>query len=65
MNGYVTSYTGIRHEVHAATQYDAQVAAVAYFQTRFPRRKIKGSDVWVMLAEKGGSPVVHSTASLG
>ena len=58
LNGYVCFYRGKRTEVYAATSYEAQQKAAAYFKAR------KSYDVTVVMAEKGGAPVVHSTASL-
>lgn len=57
-NGYVAFYKGKRTEVYAATSYEAQQKAAAFFKAK------KSYDVTVVLAEKGGAPVVHSTAAL-
>ena len=63
--GYVCMYKGMKCEVYAASTYDAQKKARAKFQqTVRTRRPIKACDVMVMLAEKNGKPVVHSTGSL-
>lgn len=59
MNGYVTFYRGERLEVHADTTFEAQQKAQAEFQKKHPRRKVKGYEVSVHLAEKAGQPVVH------
>ena len=58
MNGYVCFYKGKRHEVEALTSYAAQQAAATHFRAR------KSHEVTVVLAEKGGAPVVHDGASL-
>ena len=58
MNGYVAIYKGRRIEVHADSSYRAQQIAAAQFRAR------KSFEVTVMLAEKDGQPVTHSTASL-
>jgi hypothetical protein len=54
MNGYIAFYKGRRHEVYALTAYDAQKQAAQYFKAT------KAYEVSVMLAEKGGQPVVHT-----
>jgi hypothetical protein len=59
MNGYICFYRGERLEVHADTLYGAQQAAVAEFQKKYPRRKVKGHEVSANLAELGGQPVTH------
>ena len=58
LNGYVCFYRGKRTEVHASTTYEAQTKAAASFKAR------KQYEVTVVLAEKAGTPVIHSTASL-
>jgi hypothetical protein len=58
LNGYVCFYKGKRTEVHASTTYEAQTKAAAVFKAR------KQYDVTVVLAEKAGVQVIHSTASL-
>lgn len=58
LNGYIAFYKGKRTEVYASTSYDAQKQAAAFFKAR------KQYEVSVHLAEKGGAPVLHSTASL-
>jgi hypothetical protein len=59
MNGYICFYRGERLEVHADTSYGAQQAAVAEFQKKYPRRKVKGHEVNVNLAEVAGEQVTH------
>ena len=58
MNGYVALWQGKRVEVYADTAYDAQKLAVVELQ-RNTRKKVKGYDVTVVLAEKNGAEVVH------
>lgn len=58
LNGYVCFYKGKRTEVFASTSYEAQTKAATIFKAR------KQYDVTVVLAEKSGEPVIHSTASL-
>lgn len=61
MNGYVCFYKGQRVEVEAETSYAAQVAAAQKLKVPSAKR----SGVTVVLAEKNGEPVVHSTAEVG
>lgn len=56
MNGYVAFYKGRRTEVQAATSFDAQKKAAAFFKVN-PK---KAYEVTVMLAEKDGQQVVHT-----
>ena len=58
LNGYVCFYKQKKTEVYAKTSYEAQQKAAAFFKAR------KQYEVTVVLAEKGGAPVIHSTASL-
>ncbi len=58
MNGYIAFYRGKQIEVHAETSYDAQKKAAAQFKAK------KSYEVTVVLAEKDGKPVVHSTTIL-
>lgn len=58
MNGYIAFYKGEQLEVFAETSYKAQQKAALLFKAR------KSYTVTVMLAEKAGEPVVHSTAML-
>ncbi len=58
MNGYIAHWQGKRVEVYADTLYGAQCEAVKVLQAG-TRRKVKGHEVSVMLAEKDGVPVVH------
>ena len=58
MNGYIAFYHGKQIEVHAETSYKAQQTAVSIFKAK------KAYEVTVMLAEKDGKQVTHSTAGL-
>ena len=58
LNGYIAFYRSRRTEVYAKTSHEAQQKAAAFFKAR------KSYDVTVVLAEKAGAPVLHSTASL-
>jgi hypothetical protein len=58
MNGYIAFYRGKRIEVYANTSYEAQTQAAAAFKAR------KSYEVTVMLAEKDGQQVTHSTGGL-
>ena len=58
MNGYIAFYRGRKAEVYAATSYDAQLKAAELFKARFAR------EVTVVLAEKAGHPIIHSTAGI-
>lgn len=64
MNGYVCFWNRQRIEVHADGQLAAQEKAREEFQKK-TRKKVKGYDIAVVLAEKDGKQVVHSTASIG
>ena len=58
MHGYVAFYKGKRIEVRADTTFAAQKIAAKIFKAK------QTYQVTVMLAEKNGEPVIHSTASL-
>jgi hypothetical protein len=58
LNGYICFYRTKRTEVYASTTYEAQTKAAAFFKAR------KQYEVTVVLAEKAGTPVTHSTASI-
>jgi len=58
MNGYLAFYKGKQIEVHAATSFEAQTKAATIFKAR------KQYQVTVVLCEKSGEQVTHSTASL-
>ena len=59
MNGYICLWKGKRCEVEAETSYAAQQKAVETFR-RTSRKKVKGYDVSVTLAEKNGEQVTHA-----
>jgi len=58
MNGYIAFYKGKQVEVHASSSYEAQQKAVAMFKAR------RSYDVTVILVERGGQQVTHSTGGL-
>ena len=55
MNGYIAFYKGKQIEIHAESSYKAQVLAATQFKAK------KAYEVTVMLAEKDGVQVTHST----
>ncbi len=57
-NGYVCFYKQKRTEIYAYTIFEAQEKAAAFFKAK------KRHEVSVMLAEKAGEQVIHSTASI-
>lgn len=59
-NGYIGFYGGKKVEVYASTSLDARNKAEVEFKKLFPRKKIKGYDVTVKLAEKDGKEVKHT-----
>lgn len=61
--GYVCFYNGERIEVYAQGTYNAQELARQHFQNqpKYRRRRVKGYDVTVVLAEdRDGKEVVHT-----
>ena len=60
MNGYVCFYNGRKVEVRANTSYMAQGTAAAIFGLK-PKMQYK---INVVLAERNGETVAHSTAAL-
>ena len=58
-NGYIAYYRGKQMEVHAPTSYAAQKKAAEAFKAK------KSWEVTVVLAERGGKPVTHSTTEIG
>lgn len=58
MNGYIAFYRRRQTEVQAATSYEAQKKAAAFFNAK------KTSEVTVILAEKGGETVIHDGSEL-
>ena len=59
MNGYIAFWKGKRIEVHAETSYKAQQQAAKVFG-----KYARSYDITIVLAEKDGQPVIHSTTSL-
>ena len=59
MNGYIAFWRGKQIEVYATTSCEAQQKAAALLRAN------KTYEVTVVLAEKHGAVVTHSTASLG
>ncbi len=62
--GYVCFYDRQRWECYASNLLEAREQAIAHFQKN-RRSKVKPHMLSVVLAEKDGKPVVHSTAELG
>ena len=62
MNGYICYYGDSTCEVRANTTIGAQDVAIAIFQKKYPRKRIKSFEITVMLAEKGSTPVTHTAA---
>ena len=58
MNGYVCFYKGKRVEVYADSSYVAQQKAATLLKAK------RAYEVTVVLAEKNGEAVVHSTAEV-
>ena len=58
MNGYKAFYKGKTLDVYALTSYAAQCEAAKQFKAR------KSYEVTVMLCEKDGVQVTHSTGAL-
>lgn len=58
--GYIAFYQGKRIELHAASLYAAKLQAVKLFDVPKSKRGL----ISVMLKEKNGQPVIHSTASI-
>ena len=61
MNGYKAFYSGKEIEVYAETLYAAKLKAVAAFKAS-PK---KAHMISVVLCEKDGETVTHSTAEFG
>jgi hypothetical protein len=61
MNGYKAFYNGSTAEIEAESLYAAKVKAVAHFKAP----KGKAHMVSVVLCEKDGEQVSHSTAGIG
>ena len=65
MNGYIAFYNGSRIEVYADASYQAQQQALQEFKkagVRIP--KSKQYMVSVVLAERDGKQITHSTAGI-
>ena len=58
MNGYSAFYRGKQIEVFADSSYDAQLKAAQQFRAR------KAYEVTVVLAERDGHQVEHSTGAV-
>lgn len=58
MNGYKAFYKNKNIEVYANTSYEAQQKAAKEFKAK------KSYEVTVILCEKDGQQVTHSTASI-
>lgn len=58
MNGYIAFFRGKQIEVHAQTSYEAQQKAAQVFKAR------KAYEVHVVLAERDGQQVEHSTGAV-
>jgi len=58
VNGYVCFYKSKRIEVEAETSHQAQLKAAGILKLK------KAYEITVMLAEKNGQPVVHSTSAI-
>lgn len=61
MNGYMGFYNGKTCEVYADSLYAAKLKAVEHFKPRKSQQHM----VSVVLCEKNGEQVTHSTASFG
>ena len=58
MNGYKALYRGKWLEVYANTSFEAQTKAAVQFKAR------KQYEVTVILCEKAGQQVIHSTSEV-
>lgn len=58
MNRYICFYRGKSVEVETDTSYQAQTLAAQYFKAK------RQHEVHVMLTEKNGEHVTHSTSSM-
>lgn len=58
MNSYKAFFKGKTTEVKANTSYEAQQLAAKFFKAK------KSYDVTVVLVEKAGESVTHSTSSI-
>jgi len=62
-NGYIGFYNGKQFEITADSSYNAQQKLLPIVQ-QTTRKKVKGYDITIVLAEKDGLQVTHSTAIL-
>jgi hypothetical protein len=60
MNGYICFYRGESIETRADSSYEAQTKTAVWFQKKNPRRKVRGYEITVKLAEKDGQQVTHT-----
>ncbi len=58
MNGYKAFYRGKNTEIQADTTYQAQQKAAQFFKAK------KSHEVSVVLCEKAGEQVTHSTSGI-
>lgn len=58
MNGYVCFWENKKVEIEANSSLEAQQKATIEFQ-KSTRKKVKGYQVTVVLAEKNNQPVTH------
>lgn len=58
MNGYKAFYKGKSIDVYALTSYEAQQKAAILFKAK------KAYDITIVLCEKAGEQVFHSTSSI-
>lgn len=61
MNGYKAFFNGKEHDVYAETLLQAKEKAIEHFKPAKSKRHM----VSVVLCEKDGQPVLHSTAAFG
>ena len=59
-NGYICLLGTHRAEVYAETSYAAQQLALQEFKTKFPRRRIVGHQITVILAERAGETILQT-----
>ena len=60
MNKYIAFYNGKKEIILADTSYSAQCNAARVFNVSDKKSHL----ISVMLAEKDGQPIIHSTANL-
>lgn len=60
MNGYIAIHKGRKIEVHAETSYEAQCEAAKLLGVKDSKRH----EITVVLCEKQGQQVTHSTSSI-